>query len=296
MLNERQIEAFRATARLGTVTAAAESLHITQPAVSRLLSHLEARIGIGLFERNKKRLKLTAEGKVFLAEVDQHFVGLDRLRKAAQRIGAHGTGSLRAIGFPSITSGILPQAIMQLLADYPRTMITLDTDTTDRIAPQIANGAYDVGFSTHPVPSSDAVDSKVLASRPWTCVFPPDHPNAGRETIFLSELSGQSLIGFSPGMSLRERVDREFDTASLSVEYILNAQTIESICALVAAGCGAAVIHPFAIHVARMHGLTTTVIEEIAPLDLVVVTPLDQGPSVLVDAFVQESARLVQME
>ena len=45
-----------------------------------------------------------------------------------------------------------------------------------------------------------------------------------------------------------------------------------------------------------MHGLTTTVIEEIAPLDLVVVTPLDQGPSVLVDAFVQETVRLVRME
>jgi DNA-binding transcriptional LysR family regulator len=289
-MNERQIEAFRATARLGTVTAAAAALNITQPAVSRLLSNLEARVGIDLFERDRKRLKLTAEGAAFLREVEQHFLGLGRLHAAAQRIAAHGTGSLRLLGIPSITSGVLPRAVKRLLADHPQTIVTIDTDTTDRIAPQIESGAYDVGFSTLPVPSSHAVASRVLHKQPWTCVFPPGDALSKRDRVRLRDLASIPLVGFSPGMSLRSRLEQEFAAAGLEANILINAQTIESICALVSAGCGGAVLHPFADHVADMHGLRPVEIEDMSPLELIVIVPPDGNPSKLAAHFIEDVA------
>jgi DNA-binding transcriptional LysR family regulator len=292
-MNEREIKAFRATARLGTVTRAAESLHVTQPAVSRLLFNLEARIGLTLFSREKKRLKLTAEGQSFLREVEQHFIGIERLEEASRRIAQHGAGALRILGIPSITSSVLPQATKRLLSDHPKTIITLDTDTTDRIASQIENGGYDVGFSTHPVDSIDAVSSRVIAFRPWTCVFPIDSPYSNRYSIELRELIDVPLVGFSPGMSLRVRVDNEFAIAGVTPNYVVNAQTIESICALVSAGCGAAIIHPFARHIARMHELKTIEIKDITRLELLEFTSLEAPSSMLLDRFLSDVERLV---
>ena len=291
MINERQIEAFRATARLGTVTAAAAALHITQPAVSRLLSNLEARIGIDLFERGRKRLKLTAEGVAFLDEVEQHFHGLGRLQAAAQRIAAHGTGSLRLLGIPSITSGVLPRAVKRLLAVHPQTIVTINTDTTDRIAPQIESGAFDVGFSIYPPSGNHAVNSRVLHRQSWTCVFPPGHAEMAAGRVRMRELSRMPLIGFSPGMSLRTRLEQEFADAGLRANIVINAQTIESICALVSNGCGAAVLHPFAGHVARLHGLQPVEVADMSPLELAVVLPPDGNLSRLAADFIDDVAQ-----
>lgn len=295
-MNERQIEAFRATAHAGTVTGAARALNISQPAVSRLLSYLEQNLDIALFDRKHGRLQLTPEGAAFLEEVEQHFVGLENLRTAAHRIALHGPGSLRTIGIPSVTSGALPRAVTRLLADHPTITVTVDTDTTDRITPRVESGAYDVGFTTHPVPPSSTVETRVLVSRPWVCVFPPGHHFTGRGQIKLKELGQEPLVGFSPGMSLRERLDREFAAREVFLTYKVSAQTVESICALVARGGAGAVIHPYATHVARMHGLQTITVDEPLSLDLVVVTPPKLAKSSLVQECIEHMRRCYEEE
>jgi hypothetical protein len=73
----------------------------------------------------------------------------------------------------------------------------------------------------------------------------------------------------------------------------VNAQTIESICALVSAGCGAAIIHPFARHIARMHELKTIEIKDITRLELLEFTSLEAPSSMLLDRFLSDVERLV---
>ncbi|WP_174875330.1 LysR family transcriptional regulator [Vogesella oryzae] len=79
----QQISAFKAVIELGTVTAAANYLHIAQPAVSRLIASLEEAVGFPLFERIKGRLQPTSQGRAFYLEVDRAFVGMERLRQSA---------------------------------------------------------------------------------------------------------------------------------------------------------------------------------------------------------------------
>lgn len=285
-MNARQLEAFRAVARAGTVTAAAEALHISQPAVSRLLAHLELQLSLQLFSRTQGRLRLTPEGSAFLREVDRHFVGLDSIELAARRIAEHGPGSLRILGVPSMASGVLPLAIAEVLTQHPETAITLDADTTDRISAAVESGAYDVGFTMGMVSQEHAVEARIIASRPWVCVFPQEHQLASRSRVSLSELDPKTLIGFSPGMSLRTRIDKIFSLSGLEPNFALSAQTVESICALVAAGCGGAIIHPYASHVARMHGLSTATLDNPAVLELTVITPQVPAQARFVDEFI----------
>jgi DNA-binding transcriptional LysR family regulator len=285
-VNARQLEAFRAVARTGTVTAAAESMHISQPAVSRLLAHLELQLSLALFSRSKGRLRLTPEGSALLRDVERHFVGLDAIQLAARRIAEHGPGSLRVLGFPSMSSGVLPLAIAQLLGQHPDTAITLDTDTTDRIAACVESGSYDVGFTAGEVSQGHAVEARVIASRPWVCVFPHAHRLSKLSEISLRELDTETLVGFSPGMSLRRQIERMFSMDGLEPNFALSAQTIESMCALVASGCGVAIIHPYASHVARMHGLSTAMLDDPAKLELTVVTPQASARAQFVDEFV----------
>ena len=131
-----------------------------------------------------------------------------------------------------------------------------------------------------------AVEVRVLASRPWVCVFPPDHPDSGQHCIEATRLAEMPLVGFSPGMSLRARVDQEFAAAAVEPRFTAAGQTVETLCALVAAGVAGAVIHPYAGHVAAMHGLATTEIVGLTPLDLVLVTSATRRPSQLAEEFV----------
>ncbi len=295
-MNPRQIEAFRAVARIGAVTGAAEQLHISQPAVSRLIANLESRTGLELFARRKGRLRLTPEGEAFLREVDRHFKGLDALAEAAHRIAEHGPANLRILGFPSITNGVLPQAIARHLTRHPDVQISLDTDTTDRIAPQVAASQYDLGFAAGGAPEGLAVHARVIASRPWACVVPRGHALTGRDSIHAADLAGEALVGFSPSMSLRQAVDRLLADADVSPSYRVAAQTIESMCALVAEGCGIAVVHPYATHIAHVFGLGTTVIADADRLDLIALTSEPPFRPRIVDELIDDAAAILQAQ
>lgn len=293
-LNARQIEAFRAIAHAGAVTGAAAALHISQPAVSRLLARLEDQLKFDLFARSKGRLQLTPEGVSFLREVDRHFSGLDALAGAADRIAEHGPETLRIVGFPSITNGVLPKAIARHLARHPQTQISLDTDTTDRIAPQVLAGQYDVGFAAGGANDDLPADVRVVASRPWVCVAPPAHRLAARARTTAAELGDEALVAFSPNMTLRASVDRLFATSGVIPDYQVAAQTIESICALVAEGSGVAIIHPYATHIANIFGLRSIAIEDAASLDLAAITPKPPFRSRIVDELVDDVEAIIQ--
>ena len=108
----------------------------------------------------------------------------------------------------------------------------------------------------------------------------------------MAELATESLIGFSAGMSLRSRLEQVFSSGGHQPDFTVFAQTIESICALVQSGCGAAIIHPYAEHVARMRGLATATLAGSATLELSVVTPEAPRRARFVDDFADAVARL----
>ena len=100
MIALRQVEAFKAVTEAGPVLRAAEMMHLSQPAVRRLLSDLELRVGCPPLGRRKGRLTPRTEARQLYAEVDRAFVGLGQIAEAAGRIRSQQTTCLRVAALP----------------------------------------------------------------------------------------------------------------------------------------------------------------------------------------------------
>ena len=109
MLNPRQIEAFRTVIVTGGITAAAQALNVTQPAVTRLIQDLQYALGLPLFVKRGARLVPTNEALSLYREVERQFVGLERIENAARNLREGRAGSLRVAALPAFNVGFLPQ-------------------------------------------------------------------------------------------------------------------------------------------------------------------------------------------
>ena len=110
-LNLRQIEIFRAVMITGSIAGAAQLLRISAPAVSRLLSHTESRIGFALFERIKGRLYATPEAKKLFREVELVYAGVQRVNQLAHDLSESTEGIVNIVASPSVAQMLIPQAI-----------------------------------------------------------------------------------------------------------------------------------------------------------------------------------------
>ncbi|MCY4127568.1 MAG: LysR family transcriptional regulator, partial [Pseudomonas sp.] len=124
-MNFKQIETFRAVMLSGSMTAAAQALHTSQPNVSRLIAQLERANGFKLFERVGGRLLPTDEGAQFFADVERAFIGLHSLETSAEHLKRGGTGQLRIGAVPSLTHGLLPKIIQRFRQQNPHVHISI---------------------------------------------------------------------------------------------------------------------------------------------------------------------------
>ena len=110
-LNLRQIEVFRAIMMAGSISGAGRMLHVSQPAVSRVLALTETRLGYRLFERVKSRLSPTAEARRLYAEVEQVYGGIQRVNDLAASLGQSGAGMLKIVASASYGQRLVPMAL-----------------------------------------------------------------------------------------------------------------------------------------------------------------------------------------
>ncbi len=117
----RQIEAFRCLMVTGSMTQAARMMGVTQPAISRLLKDLQAELNLKLFDKLGTGVAPTAEASALYAEVERSFVGIDRIRTAAEEIRTRRSGSLRIAALPALANGFLPRFAGRFVAQRAAT-------------------------------------------------------------------------------------------------------------------------------------------------------------------------------
>ena len=133
-MNLRQLDAFRAVMMTGSVTNAADYLHLSQPAVSRLIGDLERSVGFSLFIRAKgSPLVPTPEAESLYSEVERTFAGMDALRRAADDIKSFRSGNLRIACLPALAMGFMPAVIEAFRAEHPTVTIQLQTRSSSTV-------------------------------------------------------------------------------------------------------------------------------------------------------------------
>lgn len=238
----RAMRAFHAVLKLGSVTAAARSLGLTQPAASRLLAQMEQELGFELFHRDRGRLVPTVDGLILFDEVERALDTVERVQDLARDIAEFRVGQLRLVAPPSFLEAILPDAIARFLADYPRVHLSIDSHGVETAKGMIASRAVDAGFVKLPLNRDDLTTRTVLISE-TACVLPLGHPLADLEEITPQDLKGVPLVMLGRGQQFRAQVEAAFAGAGAVPRIQIETHTVASACALVARGVGVAIVN-----------------------------------------------------
>jgi len=248
--NVRQIEAFRAVITLGSMTKAAESLGISQPAVSRLMLDFQEAVGFKLFRKSRGGAEPTEDARRLFVLVDKFFVGLEEMNQEVHAIRSLASGTVTIAAQGPYDNGLIPEVVALFRKRYPDIAIRLESQPQDRIAEWVASRRADIGIVSLPI-SSAAVTVRELVKMPALCVLPAGHPLAEKAAIRAEDLADESFVSFPRGAPFRFETDILFERKGIDRRMLTEATTHESVCNLVAAGLGVSIVSPYSPHLRR---------------------------------------------
>lgn len=255
MMKFQQLSAFKAVYELGTMTAAAEHIHITQPAISRLISSLEHQLGFQLFQRIKGRLLPTDQGKAFYFEVARAFSALDTLEDSARDIRAHHHGSLHITAFPMLSNSFLPRILGQFLGTDSSLKASLTSYRSEEVLRRTEIQSCDVGFALIEAfrPSPSVITQVVKGD--CVCIIPSDSPLAGKSYLVPEDLADIPFIRYESEDSTQQELDQLLRGYGVRSNDVLEVSFANVAAMLVGEGIGAAVVDPFTALNAKQCGL-----------------------------------------
>jgi DNA-binding transcriptional LysR family regulator len=195
-MNLRQIEVFRAVMQSGGISGAAQALHVSQPAVSRLIRYLEVKLRVTLFDRAGGRLQPTPEARALMREIDSAYRGIDRVRHCAAQLhrGAHDT--LRIASNMSTAMELVPRAVAALRAAMPAVRISVDIATYSQISDQLLAGECDIGVAAFVQTRNPGLTAYRIGEGEVLCAMAANHPLARKKRIRVEETRLYPVIAF----------------------------------------------------------------------------------------------------
>jgi DNA-binding transcriptional LysR family regulator len=282
-MNFRQLEVFRAVMAAGSVSDAALLLHVSVPAVSRVLSHTENGLGFALFERIKGRLHPTAEARHLYQEVDQVYAGVRRISELAQELAQRRFGLLSVVSSPGIGQQMVPEAIACYHAAHPEVRLRFHCMSHDLLKEQLLAGRVDVGVSTlhmeHP-----QLTTRTIARSELVCICPWTHPLAKASAVTVSDLMPHELITYPRDTPLARRIEALFAAHGQLARAGIEVGSPQNACALVHGGAGVALVEEFSLlswpkaHFRMLHVEgAAPILAELVHLRSASLTPAAQG-------------------
>ena len=236
-MNVKALRAFRHAFSEGSIAAASDIMHLSQPAISRLISGLEAELKLRLFDRSGRSLSPTTEGIAFYREAGRILDNLDEVPRIAAEIRAGRTESLRVVTMPRIAQFLSAPAVAQFTRENPEVSVTLDVRARRDASKWLAGREYDIGIAALPVSHPDIRTVPLVRVRALA-ILPRDHPLANEASIAAEQLASETIIRLMQGLLLREQLDDAFNSAGVAPEVTHEVSSSQLACALVAEGAG----------------------------------------------------------
>jgi DNA-binding transcriptional LysR family regulator len=278
----RQIEAFKAVIETGSVTAASRRLSLTQPAVSKLIVHLERSIGMTLFERSKARLKPTPEATIFYEYVSRSFAILENLVVVAKEIKALRRGTITVGCLPMLSNAWLSRQCVQFAKGRPDVDITVQTQSSGKILEWVSSGQVDVGLGM--LSEDPDVNAEPISSVELVCVLPPGHQLAAKQVIAPADFDGQSFVAAGLDVS-REKITALFRTYDVKPKAQFDAILGSTTCNFVAAGGGMSLVNAASAFEYQHLGYEIRRFRPELRFKIYLITSRHKTPSALVEEF-----------
>ncbi|MCP3774023.1 LysR family transcriptional regulator [Paenibacillus sp. MZ04-78.2] len=186
----QQLRYFQTVARLEHMTQAAEELNITQPALSRTISRLEEDIGVPLFERKGRHIRLNRYGEIFLAHLERSFLELDQAKK---KINDMAQLENLSVSIATTNVSIFPSLVSSFLRQYPDIRIRQYLRSDINMYQLLEQGEIDMCISSEPIEGPD-IQWDPLFSEELLLLVPREERFVHRQEIRLIEVAGERFI------------------------------------------------------------------------------------------------------
>ncbi len=231
-------DAFMRAVELKSITRAAESLGVTQSAVSHMISALEAELGFALLKRSRSGAQPTANGERVIPAIRGILSSCEQLEQTASAIRGLDCGTVRIGTFTSVGVHWLPGIIADFQADYPNVELKLMSGDYHDVELWLSEGSADLGFV--PLPTQIKGEITPLLKDRLLAVIPAGHPRANDSSFPVSALSGETFIG------LLETSDRDargtLECAGVQPEIKYTTKDDYAVIAMVECGLGVSIM------------------------------------------------------
>lgn len=236
----RQLEVFEAVARLGGYTRAAESLHLSQPAVSMQIKQLENTIGLPLFEQVGKKVFLTEAGREMYtyAQIIQH--KLTEAEAVLEQLKGGQSGKL-AISVASTASHFATRLLAVFAERYSGVTISLNITNRESLRQQLDQNEPDLVIMGQP-PEGVEVESAIFMENPLVMIASSNHPLATAKNISLKHFAEELFVVREAGSGTRSAIQRFFDVHAVPFNTGIEMSSNEAIKQAVEAGLGLGIV------------------------------------------------------
>ena len=240
------LRGFLAVADLGSFSAAAQALHLSQSALSRRVDKLELALGVQLFERTTRRVELSTIGRGFLPrarnvlnEVENALIGFHDL---AYRL----SGEVTIACVPSAVAYFLPDVIRQYHAKYPGIRVRVIDESSSAILTVVARGEADFGLTYIGTQDADVVFQPLLEES-FVVALQVGHPLTERESLTWDDLTTVDYISLAQGSGNRFLIDQALANRDIRPRSFCEVKHVPALVSLVEAGLGVGVVPKLAM-------------------------------------------------
>lgn len=236
-----RLEAFLEVARLGSMRAAARSLHLGQPALSARIVALEDELGARVFERTRRGVRLTLAGRALQPHAERTLDAVEAGRTAVSQVEQGDEGELAMAAVAAVNASLVPEVVARLRRYHPGVHLYVRTGSTERIVEQVAFGSVQLGLVREAVPLHDArVRATPLFHERLLLVARSDHPFMAQGPIPLTRLADATLISYERGSDDFEAIAALLREASVTPYGLIEVDGVDTALRLVARGLGVA--------------------------------------------------------
>lgn len=267
-----RLEAFVEVAMVRSFSRAAERLNLTQPTVSARIAQMEAQLGVGLFERLGRRVRLTDAGQALLPHAQRTLQAARDAAEAVHALRAGGGGSLVIGTAPTVGTYVLPGLLQRYAAAQPNVEISIRTGRSHEVSQMVLDDEVQIGFERelgHP-----EIDSVPLYEDDIVLFASQHHPLASKGPISPAEIANQAVIFFDTGSSYHAISQTVFHSSGTAPRHSIDVDSLEMAKRLVLRGLGLAFLPKVAVEDELRRG-------QLAPIEIQSAMPIRRSIAVI---------------
>lgn len=289
----KQLEAFHAVMATGGMTRAAEGLHITQPAVSKLIAMLEEECGFALFARQGNRLTPTAEAEILYTEVQRMMHSTHEIHRKAEELRERRFGTLSIAAFPALATRVLPGIITAFCKTRPAVNVLLTGRSSAFMVNWLAAQRVDLGISVLRLNEPGFQCERVLRMEA-VCAVPAEHPLTRYKVLTPELIATAPLISLGTEDKSRTMVEQFFESSNVRFRTSIETQLSESACQFVADGAGVSIVEPLSTLRFGEHEIAVRPISPRFLFDIWLIVPTGRPSSLITSEFGKYFARKIK--